>query len=175
MTQIIKPEFLYHGSPRGDIDEFIPRVSRGTGESYGPQVYASHDIATAIIFTATVKKTWSSGNSNNVSFVVIPLPREDFITHDAGGFLYTLKSDTFSSDSTRGLGEREWASSVPVKPVRVERIESSLGAMIRYGVQVYFVTDEQYKRIYASKRPDIDFLRKLTSENQLRGMNVRDL
>jgi hypothetical protein len=47
-----KPPFLYHGSPKGDIEEFIPRVSSGTGDNFGARVYASPHVETACMFMA---------------------------------------------------------------------------------------------------------------------------
>lgn len=170
-----KPEFVYHGSPRADIGEFVPRVSMGSGEEYGPQVYASNDLATASMFMADVGKSWSTGEVNGVLYAIIPLPREEFIERDKGGFLYKLSGETFSSDPKRGMGEKEWASSVPVKPIEVKKIESALDAMIESGVQVYFVTDEQYKEMQSSEKRNWEFLKELRSENEERGVNVRSL
>jgi hypothetical protein len=169
-----KPEFLYHGSPKGDIKVFTPRVSLGTGEKYGAQVYASPDKAVASIFLADIGKSWSAGERNGVLYALIPLSREEFLERDKGGYLYKLPSETFSADQERGLGEKEWASSEPVEPAEKIKIDSALDEMINNGVQVYFVTDEQYEQIQSSNEPNLDLLKTVESENQRRGVNVRE-
>lgn len=169
------PEFVYHGSPKADIAEFVPRISMGSGEEYGPQVYASNDLATASIFMADVGKSWSAGEVNGVLYVIIPHTKESFLERDKGGFLYKLPGATFSSDPKRGMGEKEWASPVSVKPVEVKKIDSALDAMIEHGVQVYFVTDEQYTEIKSSGKPSWMSLIDLRSENMEREVNVKIL
>ena len=168
-----KPDFLYHGSSNGEIEEFKPEVSLGTGEVHGPQVYASHDIATASIFMANIKKSWSAGEFDGVLYAVIPLDREEFIKTDNGGFIYKVSGGSFSINHDNSMGDKEWSSSVPVKPLEKTRFGSVLDAMIENGVQVYFVTDEQYKKMSQSGKPKWQFLKDLKSENQLRMANVK--
>lgn len=170
-----KPEFVYHGSPRGDIEEFIPRISLGSGEAYGTQVYASNDLATASMFMADVGKPWSTGDVNGILYAIIPLTKEEFIQRDKGGFIYKLSGETFTSDPQRGMGEKEWASPVSVKPIEVRKIDSVLDAIVENGVQVYFVTDEQYGDMQSSEEPKWKSLLKLRSENQVRGVNIKSL
>ncbi|MBP6942531.1 MAG: hypothetical protein KBB55_00625 [Candidatus Buchananbacteria bacterium] len=168
-----KTSVLYHGSPNGEIEEFLPRVSKGSGESHGALVYASPDKATAIMFMANVSVPWSTGlTGNNVLYAIIPMDRDIFIANDHGGYVYMLDAKTFSSDPQRGMGEYEWASSVPVKPLEKIRFESVLEAMIEHGVQVYFVEQEKYQTMLESKQPKYTFLKDLESENarRLRGV-----
>ncbi len=143
-----KPKFVYHGSPNGDIEEFIPRVSLGSGEKFGPLVYASDDIAVASVLTANPKITWGSGFTNEGEhYAWMPMTREEFKKIDKGGWIYKLDSENFSTQSGRGMEEKEWASSVPVKPIEKIRIESSLDEMVKNGVKVYFIDEEGYERI----------------------------
>lgn len=169
------PEFVFHGSPCGDIQEFSPRVSLGSGEPHGALVYASNDRAVAAMFTADVGGPWSTGSVGDTLYAIIPKSRKDFVARDRGGFIYQLPGGTFSSDRSRGMGSREWASPVAVVPVSVSRVPSSLDAMIEHGVQVYFVDPELYRQMLASERPNWTFLAELESENQRRGQNVREL
>jgi hypothetical protein len=170
------PKFVYHGSPNGEIKEFTPRVSLGTGEKYGPQVYASDNKITAKMFMADVGRSWSTGKTaNNTLYAIIPLSRKEFVKKDKGGFLYTLPGKTFSSDPNRGMGNEEWASPVAVKPIEVNKFDSVLDAMIDDGVQVYFVSDELYKEMISSGKPKYEFLKEITSENQYRNLNIKSL
>lgn len=168
-----KPQFVYHGSPRGDIQEFIPRISKGSGERYGAQVYASNDIATACIFMSNIGRSWSAGEANGITYVIIPLTKEEFLKQNKIGYLYKLPAETFTSDPQRGMGDKEWASSVPVKPIDVTQIDSVLDTMIEHGVQVYFVTDALYQEMRSSREPNWTFLKSIRSENQERGIHVK--
>jgi hypothetical protein len=98
LSQKEKPPFLYHGSPRGEIEEFEPSVSGGSGEKYGALVCAAPDLATAIIFMVRVKGGWSAGRFFDVPYVLLPVSRDEFIEDDAGGYIYILPSDTFNSE-----------------------------------------------------------------------------
>lgn len=170
-----KPPFLYHGSPHKDIEEFEPRISRGTGEEFGPMVYATPDLATASTFLAEVKKPWTAGRFGDISFTIISVPREEFIRNDKGGHIYILPSDSFESDPKKGLGEYEWASKTSVKPTKKIEYPSALDAMLENGVQVYFVDDVTYKQIEESKDHGFSILKNLESENQRRNINVKSL
>jgi len=159
-----KPEFVYHGSPKGDIKEFIPLTSPGTGDAYGPQIYASDSEAVASMFMADVGKSWSTGEKDDKPYAIIPMNKSDFVKRDKGGFVYKLPGETFFSDPERGMGVNEWASSVAVKPTEVTRVDSTFDAMIENGVQVYFVSDELYKEMEASGKPKWKFLNELQPE-----------
>lgn len=167
-----KPPFLYHGSPHKSIEEFEPRISKGTGEEFGAMVYATPDLTTASAFLAEVKKEWTAGKFGNV-FVLIPLSREEFIKNDKGGHIYILPSNTFESDPKRGLGEYEWASKTSVKPIKKIEYPSALDAMLENGVQVYFVDDNTYRQIKESEDHGFSILKNLKSENQRRGINIK--
>lgn len=156
-----KPPVLYHGSANGDIEIFTPRVSGGTGEAAGPQIYASQDRVIGIIFTANVDGSWSVCTIEGVPHVIIPMTQEDFVARDTGGYLYMLPADSFESDCKTGLGPKEWASPVPVVPSGKIRIESSLNEMEKEGVQVHFVDKERYLALIKEGKRGPEILREL--------------
>jgi hypothetical protein len=161
-----KPKFLYHGSPNGDIEEFTPRVSLGSGEKHGAQVYASDSLAVACMFTCKPGRSWSAGTHNGETFAVLPMTREEFLEKDKGGYIYKFDSDTFSTEEGRGMGNKEWASSVAVKPVEIIRIESSLEAMIKSGVQVYFVNPQVYDAALLARKNSWEIVKDMKPENK---------
>ena len=142
-----KPPFLYHGSPNGEIEEFTPRVSMGSGEKFGPKVYASDDIAVASMMTTRLPMTWGGGIHNGEVYCYIPMTREEFINFDTGGWIYKLDSDAFSTVDGGGMQEKEWGSSVSVKPIEKIRVESSYDAMTEHGVRMYFKGEEGYEEM----------------------------
>ncbi|MBU4453205.1 hypothetical protein KKH24_03010, partial [Patescibacteria group bacterium] len=68
--------------------------------------------------------------------------------------------------------ENEWTCQVDVETKAETEYESTLDAMIENGVQVYFVNDEQFQEMTKLGFEKVDILKKLQSENQLRGVNV---
>lgn len=168
-----KPLLLYHGSPRGDIEKFEPRVSGGSGEQYGALVYAAPDMATASIFMAKVEGEWSAGRFSGIPYALIPMSRDEFMKNDAGGFIYILPSDTFSFERGRGMGEYEWASKDKVVPIRKIQYSSALEAMLENGVQVYFVDQNIFRGIKKSEDHGLRILRQVQSENQKYGINAK--
>jgi hypothetical protein len=142
-----KPPFLYHGSPNGEIDEFTPRISMGSGEKFGPKVYASDDIAVASMMTTRLPMTWGGGVRNGEVYCYIPMTRDEFRKFDSGGWIYKLDSDAFSMVEGGGMSEKEWASEVPIRPVEKIRVESSYDEMIKHGVRMYFKGEDGYDEI----------------------------
>lgn len=141
-----KPKYLFHGTPVAGIKNFHPRVSLGSGEVDGPQVFATDDLAWASIMMSSVGKRWSSGKYEGGWYAVIPLTRAEFIAQDKGGYLYALPSISFIKNGRSGVSEHEWKSPVSVEPVATKHITSVLDEMKRLGVKVYFVTDEEYSQ-----------------------------
>lgn len=165
-----RPRFVYHGSPIGDIKVFVPRVSHGTGEKYGALVYAAPDEATASIFMLSVQGHWSAGRTEKGAYVVIPQDRDEFLASTRPGYLYVLSADTFSTQEGRGMGDYEWASTEPVKPIRKIRYNNPLDELLRQGVLVYFVDKDTYKDVVAAGDKAVDVLRGARTENERRGI-----
>jgi hypothetical protein len=115
---------------------------------------------------------WIAGVFSKTPYVVLPCTKEEFAQKDKGGVMYTLPSDTFEEAQTSGR-DIEWASKEKVVPKSVEEIHSTLETMIEYGVQVYFMSEETFRQIEASKDNSLSILRNLKSENQERGINIK--
>lgn len=170
-----KPKILYHGTARCDIEEFEPRLNPGSsGAANGPMVYATDDIVAASIFMLDVRSSFSVGQFA-AWYVIISEPRESFLSHDRGGCIYELLPDTFETGTVGGFGENEFASSVPVRPFRKQHFDSALDAILNNGVQVYFITPEQYEQIESAPQHGYAILKELESENQRRGINAKSL
>lgn len=167
-----KPPFLYHGSRHGALEELEPMAKSIRDKDEGPVVFATPDLALATIFMTGEGK--ASGKFGDVSYVVINCSRDEFIKNDNGGHIYVLSSDTFQSDPNKGLGIYEWISNEKVKPLKKIEYPSTLDAMIDNNVQVYFVDEKTYEKIESSDDHGLSILLSLESENQKRGINVRE-
>ncbi len=173
-----KPKILYHGSTNGEITEFTPRLSHGTGSEHGEQVYASPSLMVASVFMAKeyIKQPWSSGFYGGAYCALITIPRDEFLQRDKGGYIYAIDSKSFSTKEGRGLDDQEYASSEPVTPETKVFYPSVLETMIELGVQVYFVNKDEYETLKDSTDDQKHLcLKKLRSENMVRGVNIKEI
>jgi hypothetical protein len=147
-----KPPFLYHASTNTNIVVFEPRVARVRDPAEGPRVFATPDKRVAAMFMTPIESSKVEiSKFGDEAVMIISGTREDFIAHDKGGAIYTLPSDTFTTDPHRGMKETEWVSAVPVKPIAKEIYPSSLQAMLDLGVRVIFVDEASFKTIRESE------------------------
>lgn len=172
MAALEKPDRLYHGSPRRNLNALEPRVSLGSGEKLGRLIYASPNKAIASIFLADVTGRWSAGTIGDVPYALITVPREEFVANDKGGVMYILPSESFVNDERNSLGEMEWVSSKAVTPIEQIHYTSALQAMLDNGVQVYFVSPATLEEINNTSEKK-KLLRAIQSENQRTSLNIR--
>ena len=166
-----KPSVLYHGSSNKEIERVEPSAKKVRDGAEGPKIFATPDKRMASVFIVGVDDSWeNSGQHNGVPYMVIS-DRERFSALDHGGTIYHLPSDSFTSDSEKGLGELEWASNEPVQPTHKEEHELALEAMLNHGVQVYFVDKATYDAFRSAPDHGLSILRTTTSENQRQNIN----
>ena len=168
-----KPPFLYHGSS-DIIEELEPRTKPHREKVEGKLVFATPYIEDASMF---LQKAALSGHflieGERVAYALIVGSREEFEKTDKGGYIHVLPNDTFEPSPHNGMSS-EWVSKEPVKPVKELKYDSALEAMIGNGVQVYFVDMDTYNKIRAAGDHGYSIYRCLQSENQRRGVNVKE-
>ncbi len=161
-----KPKVLYHGSRSGSINLFEPRLGKLRDESEGAQIFASPSKAMATLFLVDTDDTWTqSGAMDGVPYIIIS-DRERFEALDQGGYIYSLPSDSFESDSNKGLRELEYTSNDFVEPIEQEFVPSALQAMIENGVKVYFVEPDTWQAIQESEDDGEEIVMNLTPEKE---------
>jgi len=172
-----KPETLYIGTKTKGIKEFTPRRGNYRDENEGPVIFSTPDKALASIFTIEgCNDSWTKiGYYGDILVVVICMNREDFLKIDKGGFIYEVPSDTFDYNPNLGMGEKEWTSREPVKPINETSHSSTLDVMVDNGVQVYFVDKKTFDDIWDADDYRKEIIFGLTSENSRRGKNVKVL
>jgi len=145
-----KPTVLYHASRNKDIEKFEPRIGKRRDENEGAQIFATPSKAMAMMFLVDTDDSWTqSGTMDGVPYIIIS-DKERFTALDTGGTVYSLPSDTFETDSEKGLCEMEYTSEESVVPTDSESVDSALDAMIENGVKVYFVNQETFRQILES-------------------------
>jgi hypothetical protein len=174
--KIEKPPVLYHASPEKGIEEFEPRKKHIRSKDEGPVVFGAKDLAFATMFIVReANDSWTLKGAHNGVYYEVINDEERFRAADKGGLLYTLPNDSFECDIKIGMGECEWCSKEPVKPLSEKFYPSGLEAMIENGVQVYFITKEVFEKYKAVRRDgdkQIEILNNLQSENQRLNKNV---
>lgn len=173
--EIPRPKFLYHASSNKNISVFEPRNQSIRDPGEGKMVFGTPDLSFATMFLVRSKDDWShKGKFKGVYYNVIN-DRKRFEEMDKGGSIYILPSESFTTDSTKGMGTIEWFSKVPVKPIKEIDYSSGLQAMLDNGVQVYFVDKETWNKIQNSNDRGHEILSKLESENKRVGKNAKDI
>lgn len=172
-----KPDVLYLATQTPNISELVPMKGNYRDENEGAVIFSTPDkaLASAFLVEGHGDHWMKIGFYGDIPVVVIKSGREEFIKKDKGGNMYAVPSDTFDFDPNKGMGEREWVSKVPVKPLSEKHFESALDAMIENGVQVYFVDENTFEAIHNSSKHGYGILAGLTSENERRGLNIRNL
>ncbi len=172
-----KPEVLYLAAKTPNISELVPMKRNYRDENEGAVIFSTPDkaLASAFLVEGHGDHWMKIGFYGDIPVVVIKSDREEFIKKDKGGSMYTVSSDTFDFDPEKGMGEKEWVSKVPVKPLSETKFNSALDAMIENGVQVYFVDENTFEAINNSSNHGYGILIRLTSENEKRGQSIRNL
>ncbi|MEK7545937.1 MAG: hypothetical protein AAB554_02560 [Patescibacteria group bacterium] len=169
-----RPKKLFHATSNREIEEFHPRAKSIRDPEEGPMVFATPDMALATIFLAPGRFVRKSGTFNDVPYAVI-LDKEGFLKADKGGAIYELPPEGFGCRPEIGLGENEWTCPTSVKPIGKIDVPSALEAMLEAGVQVFFTDAATVRDIETDEDHGLRRLRAMRSENQERGVNVREL
>ena len=168
-----KPPVLNHGS-FDRSEELEPRTKPHREKEEGKLIFATPHLEDAVMF---LQKAAMSGHllikGERIAYALIVDSREDFEKRDKGGHVYVLPSDTFEPSPHKGMSD-EWVSKEAVQPLNVLEYPSALEAMIENGVQVYFVDLDTYRRIRAAEDHGYSIYQSLQSENQRRGVNVKE-
>ena len=172
-----KPEILYIATQTKGIKEFIPRRGNVRSDEEGAVIFSTPNKELASMFLINGHEdSWTRiAYLGGVPYVVICMNREEFIEKDKGGVMYEVPSDTFDFNPNLGMGEKEWTSRVPVKPIMETTYSSSLDTMIQNGVNVYFVDKPTFDAINNSADHGFEILLTLTSENKRIGKVLRPL
>jgi hypothetical protein len=142
-----KPEKLYHASHDTNIVEFEPRNESPRYIGEVDLVFATPHPGIAAMFLAPKDIPIEISVYGDKYVAFINSNEQEYALKDKGGAIYTLPVDTFETDQKNGMGEAEWVSKVPVKPITTIIFKSSLEAMHSYGVEKHFVSDAVFEEI----------------------------
>lgn len=167
-----KPAVLYHGSEHKIEGHLIPVIEKKTLDHIHSRaaIFATERDDIAALFMFPLDVLASIGFEQDISYICIWGTAEEFAPKDKGGFLYVLAADNFEKVGK----EYEWQSFEAVTPIEVRKFESVIQGMIQYGVQVYFINDDNiFDQIRDNKEHRIPILKQLISDNQRQDKNVK--
>ena len=131
-------KYVYHASPKGDIEEFEPRVTRqdsNIARLRDALIYATKDKKLALSMAAGPGLATDdriavgySGEPGNLKFYIDELVPGALQDYDREAYLYTLPGKTFKRDRDILMPE-EVVSEVPVRPIGKKHIKNILKAL----------------------------------------------
>jgi hypothetical protein len=86
--------------------------------------------------------------------ILIQSTKVTYEKNDVGGAIYSVAVDGFEDTPQEGLSEMEKVSRTAVLPLEKEVFESSLKAMEKAGIDVYFINKPTYEKILTHKNED---------------------
>jgi hypothetical protein len=153
-----KPELLYHASHDTTIDEFEPRNNFPRFEGEGNLVFATQYVQLAAMFLSPLDIPTEISVYGDRYVIFINADEAEYIQKDKGGAIYSFSSVQFEVDPTIGMGESEWTSIEPVRPISKTIYATSIEAMDMYGIERYFVDTVTMERIQADPAHALDLV-----------------
>lgn len=143
---------LYHGSTNSNIRVFEPKNNHIRDKKEGPVVFATPSLKLASCYLFKWEDSWvhqsiswKDENIADYQVIMVISDKQRFHKEDNGGAVYILPSQGFDFDEHKGLGIYEWTHNGSVIPILKIDFSSALTAMEKFGVKVYFVTQDQFQ------------------------------
>jgi hypothetical protein len=167
-----KPLKLYHGSSYEINGPLKPVLEHKTLDHIHKKaaVFATERFDIAALFMLPMEMLASQGFEQDIPYICIWGTGTDFAKRKMKGFVYVLPSAKF-----KRIGkDYEWQSFENVSPIKTMHFDSAIEGMMKCGVQVYFINDDEiFDMIFANKENRSSILKGLVSENQRRKKNIR--
>lgn len=144
-------QYLYHASPKKNLTEIRPKKTLSRDVYIGDFVFATSDVRLAAMYLATKGNAILLNVKTKIPTIVICNDPTDYLQNDKGGAIYKVPAKTFKKSPQEGLEDSEMVSSVAVAPLEKRVYTSSLDAMKKMGITVYFVNKEVFNIIVEAK------------------------
>jgi len=144
-----KPEFMYHASSELDVQEFEPRNDYPRYKGEDNLVFATPYKEVAAMFLVPKSIPTIISKYGETYAVFINGSEEDLSLNDKSGAIYTLPSKTFETNTEIGMGDTEWVSKQPVKPISKTIYKLSVEALRENHVHLFFLNNDVFARVQA--------------------------
>lgn len=142
-----RPPKLFHASPLTDITEFEPRNEYPRYDGEGALVFATPHPEVAAMFLSPRDIQTEIAVYGDRYVIFINTDEETYRKQDHGGAIYSLPVETFNTDTEHGMGDTEWYSDMPVKPIEKTIYVSSIEAMDEFNVERFYVDTVTFEKI----------------------------
>lgn len=142
---------VYHASPDSSLKAIAPKRTMSKDVYIGDFVFATTDKKLAAMYLATRGVATLMHHASDTPFIVMSSSSGEYLQSDAGGAIYTLPGATFEPTPQHELSESEMVSRVMIEPLHKEVYKTSIEAMKRHGITIYFVDQPTFERIVAAK------------------------
>jgi hypothetical protein len=143
-----KPDILYHASENNHLIQLDPRTDEERLAHYGTSLlFATPYKPMAAMFLAPKTQDNEITRFGHIFAFIAATTSEEFIQKDLGGAIYTLPSDSFSTNTDLNMPDTEFVAKESVKPIEKDVYTSALAAMKDNNVNVYFVDDSTLNAI----------------------------
>jgi hypothetical protein len=160
----MKPNVLYHGSPNTAIEILEPREESPGHKLPGKYVFATQHKELAAMFLAPKVAPMQMSQFGSQYILIAQCTDQTYKSADQGGAIYELPPITFQQGPT-DMPDIEWFSNTSVKPSNKEAFITSLDAMQKCDVKVYFVDADTYNAIQKAEDHGWDVLQSLSSSS----------
>jgi hypothetical protein len=143
-------QVLYHASPAKDLKIIQPKKTLSNDKYIGDYVFATSNRVLAAMYLA-VKGYATLMNAEDEPYSIICGGKEEYLSKDKGGAIYTVFASTFEATPQAGLERSEQVSKISVKPIEKVEYQSSIDAMREAGAKIYFVKEDEFKKLVDAK------------------------
>lgn len=153
---------LYHASPIKNLKIIEPQRTLSKDLYIGDFVFATPSKAMAAMYLAPKAAGTILINAfNSEPYAIVNSNPEDFKKVDTGGSIYVVDSELFETSPQVGLEETELVSKLAVKPVAEEYYKTSLEAMQKFSVKLFFAEGKLFEDIMYAEDHGLKILSKL--------------
>ena len=142
---------VYHASPDSNLKAIVPKRTMSKDVYIGDFVFATTNKKLAAMYLAIRGVSTLMHHASDTPFIVMSSSPDEYLRSDPGGAIYTLPGATFEPTPQLELSESEMVSRVRVEPLDKEVFKTSIEAIKRHGVAIYFVNQPTFERIVSTK------------------------
>lgn len=138
---------LYHASQKNSLKLIMPQPTRSNNMMIGDYVFATSSLLLAKMYLANKGLCVLMEPDIKAPTIVICSDAKSYKKNDKGGTIYELDNKTFIDSPQKELSSYEKVSTVPIAPIGKKTYKSSLDAMQKSGIKVYFVDEAEFNSL----------------------------
>ena len=155
-------EVLYHTSTNKDLEVIEPQRTLSSNVYIGDYVFATSNHKLAAMYLVARGTPILLNIKTAMPHLIICANPEEYRIRDRGGAIYTIPAESFHKTPQKGLEDSGLVSEVAITPISKKVYETSIEALREEGVEIYFVSKEQFDEI-VNKKNEAEIIARLTA------------